>query len=260
MLSQPLKSHFYKYINIFATELRGQMVAHKVSSISQRLSWISEDNDNKPTWCAIEIWESWIYSGLLRASKSYNTEFGSPERALQYEGHFTHETESPWPLLHFKHSHWWNRRSWSKFATSHYAWGTKGVWECKMDVKSTWIPNMVSNGACFMDYFQKPSLGGRPNTKPRDHGTPNTHNCWFILLYHAWGSAWIEIHWNSVWLRAWSHTTSHYTWGSVRNITWFWRCVGTAFWTLSFGLSQFHGHGSWLVCEVVLSTKSISMT
>jgi hypothetical protein len=21
-------------------------------------------------------------------------------------------------------------------------------------------------------------------------------------------------------------------------------------WTLSFGLSQFHGHGSWLVCEV----------
>ena len=23
-------------------------------------------------------------------------------------------------------------------------------------------------------------------------------------------------------------------------------------WTYSFGLSQFHGHGSWLVCEVVL--------
>ena len=34
--------------------------------------------------------------------------------------------------------------------------------------------------------------------------------------------------------------------------TWFWRCVGTAFGTLSSGLSQFHGHGSWLVCEVVL--------
>ena len=25
-------------------------------------------------------------------------------------------------------------------------------------------------------------------------------------------------------------------------------------WTLSFGLSRFHGHGSWLVCEVALST------
>ena len=52
--------------------------------------------------------------------------------------HFTHKTESPWPL-HFKHSHWWKRRSRSKFA-SHYAWGTNGVCECKMDVKSTWIP------------------------------------------------------------------------------------------------------------------------
>ena len=51
--------------------------------------------------------------------------------------HFTHETESPWPL-HFKHFHWWKRGSWSKFA-SHYAWGTNGICECKMDVKSTWI-------------------------------------------------------------------------------------------------------------------------
>ena len=24
-------------------------------------------------------------------------------------------------------------------------------------------------------------------------------------------------------------------------------------WTLSFGLSQFHGHGSWLMCEDALS-------
>ena len=23
-------------------------------------------------------------------------------------------------------------------------------------------------------------------------------------------------------------------------------------WTLSFGLSQFHGHGSWLMCEMAL--------
>jgi hypothetical protein len=30
------------------------------------------------------------------------------------------------------------------------------------------------------------------------------------------------------------------------------------FWTLSFGLSQFHGHGSWLVCEVALSTNLTS--
>ena len=54
------------------------------------------------------------------------------------KGHFTHETESPWPL-HFKHSHWWKSRCRSKFA-SHYAWGTDKVCERKMDVKSTWIP------------------------------------------------------------------------------------------------------------------------
>ena len=34
----------------------------------------------------------------------------------------------------------WKRWSWSKFAASHYAWGTDGVCECEMDVKSTWIP------------------------------------------------------------------------------------------------------------------------
>jgi hypothetical protein len=38
------------------------------------------------------------------------------------------------------HSHWWKRQTRSKFATHVYAWGTDGVWECKMDVKSSWIP------------------------------------------------------------------------------------------------------------------------
>ena len=66
-----------------------------------------------------------------------------------------------------------------------------------------------------LDSFQKPPLGGRPNTKPGDHGTPNAHNRWFILFYHVWGPAWIEIHWNSIWLRAQLHMTSHYTWGFV---------------------------------------------
>ena len=65
------------------------------------------------------------------------------------KGHFTHETESPWPL-HFKHSHWWKMRSRSKFA-SHYARGTNGVcmWlqdGCKLYMDSY----MASNGSCFM--------------------------------------------------------------------------------------------------------------
>ena len=108
-----------------------------------------------------------------------------------------------------------------------------------------------------LDYFQKPPLGGRPNTKPGDHGTLNTRNCWFILYYHTWGPAWIEIHWNSIWLRVQSHMASHNTWGSVITLHDF-GGVLDGLWTLSFGLSQFQGHGSWLVCEVVQNAAQFS--
>ena len=99
-------------------------------------------------------------------------------------GHFTHEIESPWPL-HSKHSHWWKRRSRSKFA-SHSAWGTNGV--------SMWMQDGCKHRHGFLrgiewimfhgclDCFQKPPLGGRPNTKLGDHGTLNAHRCWFILF------------------------------------------------------------------------------
>jgi hypothetical protein len=101
-----------------------------------------------------------------------------------------------------------------------------------------------------LDYFQKPPLGGRPNTKQGDHGIPNAHNRRIIPFYHMWEPAWIKIHWNSIWLRVQSHMNSHYTWGSETTLHDFWRCVGTAFEHFSFGLSHFHGHGSSLVCEV----------
>ena len=98
-----------------------------------------------------------------------------------------------------------------------------------------------------LDYFQKPPLGGRPNTKPGDHGTPNAHNRWFILFYHVWGPAWIEIHWNSIWLRARSHMTSHYTWGSVTTLHDFGGVLGwpldTFFWALTISWS-------WLLARV----------
>ena len=119
---------------------------------------------------------------------------------------------------------------------------------CKVHIDSC----MASNDSCFMvtwTMFKKPPLGGRLNTKPGDHGTLNTHNNWFILFYHAWGPAWIEIHWNCIWLRAWSHMASHYTWGSVttllHNVG---GCVGTA-----FGHSSFLGltiSWSWLLARV----------
>ena len=71
-----------------------------------------------------------------------------------------------------------------------------------------------------LDYFQKSPLGGRSNTKSLgDHGTPNAHNHWFILFYRVWGPAWIEIHWNSTWLRPGRHIwPHHYTWGYVATL------------------------------------------
>ena len=77
-----------------------------------------------------------MFPMIYPIEKMYNIEgFGD---VMGDEGHFTYETESPWPL-HIKHSHWWKRRSRSKFV-SHYAWGTNQVCKCKMDVKFTWIP------------------------------------------------------------------------------------------------------------------------
>ena len=107
-----------------------------------------------------------------------------------------------------------------------------------------------------LDYFWKSSLGGRPNTKPGDHGTPNVHNRWFILFYHMWGHTWIEIHWNSIWLKTRSHMTSHYTWGHDHT-TWFLEVCWDDLWTLSFGLSQFHGHGS--LARVWIGPMALSM-
>jgi hypothetical protein len=59
--------------------------------------------------------------GSMYTSKHTHTHivaWGQFECNSKAKGHFTHDTESPWTLL-FKHSHWWKRRSWFKFA-SHY--------------------------------------------------------------------------------------------------------------------------------------------
>ena len=73
------------------------------------------------------------------------------------KGHFTRETESLWPLLHYKHSHWWRRQSRSKSA-SHYAWGTNRVCECKMDVKSVGIStwHQMDHVSWSLGVFSKP--------------------------------------------------------------------------------------------------------
>ena len=155
------------------------------------------------------------------------------------KGHFTHKTKSPWPSLHFKHTHWWKRQSWSKFS-SHCAWGTNRVSECKMDVKVYMDSYMALNGSCFMltwTIFKNRLLEIGLTQNQGDHGTLKAHKRWFVLFYHVWGLTWIEMHWNSIWLSAWSCMAPHYTWGSVTTLHDFGGVLGqplnTFFWALT---------------------------
>ena len=122
------------------------------------------------------------------------------------------------------------------------------------DQHSMWIQDgckaymnsyMASNGSCFMvtwTIFRNHLLEKPPNTKPGDHGTLNAHNRCLIPFYHACGPAWIEIHWNSIWLRARSPMASHYTWRSVTTLHDFGGVLGwpwdTLFWALTMPWSR----------------------
>ena len=170
------------------------------------------------------------------------------------QGLFTHETESPWPL-HFKHSHWWKRwgpvqvRFTLRWRDHRSMWMQDG---CKVHMDSY----VASNGSCLMvtwTLFQKSPLGGTSNTKAGNHGALNAHSLWFILFYHVWGLTWIEsteiaFGWGPG--HIWLCTTLEDLWPHhmILKVSW------DGPWTLlSFGLSQFHGHDSWLECEVALS-------
>ena len=72
-----------------------------------------------------------------------------------------------------------------------------------------------------------------------------------LLYFIMCDLTWLEIHWNIIWWREWSHMASHYTWGPMTTLHDFGNVSGCHV-DISFGLSRFHGHGSWLVCEVAL--------
>ena len=68
------------------------------------------------------IGEGWGIFLSEAASKGLPRPFNSAGWKCS-KGPFTHKTESPWPHRS-QHPHWWKRWSRSKFATSHYTWGT----------------------------------------------------------------------------------------------------------------------------------------
>jgi hypothetical protein len=122
------------------------------------------------------------------------------------------------------------------------------------DQRSMWMPDgckvymdsyMASNGSCFMvtwTIFKTYLLEVGLTRKPGDHGIRNADDRWFILFCHAWGPTWIGIDWKGIWLRARSHRTSHYTWGSVSTLCDFGGVLGrpldTFFWALTISWSR----------------------
>ena len=68
------------------------------------------------------------------------------------------------------------------------------------------------------------------------------HEHKFVKLTLGWGPSHI-----------WFHTTLEDPWPHYMILEVCW----DGLWTLSFGLSQFHDHGSWLACEVALKHATI---
>ena len=123
----------------------------------------------------------------------------------------------------------------------------KWVCECKVDVTSTWISSWHQINCfygpldCFQNHLLEVDL-----TQNRE--TMALRNLTTVILFYfimCEDSAWIKIHWNSIWLRARSHMTSHYTWWPMTTLHGFGGILGrpldTFFWALTM---------SWHVCEV----------
>ena len=156
------------------------------------------------------------------------------------KGHFTHETESPWPW-HLKHSHWWKTwTQWSKFASTLLLRDPRSMWMqrgCQVYMDSY----MVSNGSCFMvtwtifkNHLVEVGLTQNQETMALRAFTtvdlfyfimredPHEQKCIEIAL--GWGLITYDF---ALHLRVRDHTT------------WFWRCVGTAFWHVLLGSHNF---------------------
>ena len=105
---------------------------------------------------------------------------------------------------------------------------------------------MASNGSCFMvtwTIFNNHLLDVGLTHVRETMALRTLKTIHFILFHHVWGPAQIEIHWNSIWLRAWLHMASHYTWGSfVTTLRDFGGVLGrplnTFFWALTISLSH----------------------
>ena len=117
---------------------------------------------------------------------------------------------------------------------------------------------MASNGSCFVvtwTIFQNHLLevGLPQNRETMTLQMLNTVGLFYFIMCedpHKHKSIEIVFGWGSG--HIWIHTTLEGPWPHyvILEVCW------DGLWTLSFGLSQSHGHGSWLVCEAALIPMS----
>jgi hypothetical protein len=116
---------------------------------------------------------------------------------------------------------------------------------CKVYVDSY----VASNGSCFMVtwiIFKKHLLEVGLTQNRETMALRTLTSVGLFYFYHVWEPAWTKIHWNGIWLRAWSHMTSHYTWTSVTTPHAFegvsGRSLDTFFWALTISWSRLLAH------------------
>ena len=109
---------------------------------------------------------------------------------------------------------------------------------CKIDMDSY----MVSIGSCFMVtwtiFKNHPLEVGLPQNHWETTALQTLTTVDLFYYNHVWRPAWIKIQQNSIWLKARSHTASHYTWGPMTTRHGFGGVLGrrpldTFFWVLT---------------------------
>jgi hypothetical protein len=133
------------------------------------------------------------------------------------------------------------------------------------DQRSMWMQDdeckvyMASNGSCFMVIWTNfkhhlLKVGMTQNRDTMALWTFTTIGLFYFNMFedpHEWKFIEKAFGWGRG--HIWLHTTLEGFWPHymILEVTW------DGFRTLSFGLSQLHGHGSWLVCEVALNDGKI---
>ena len=113
-----------------------------------------------------------------------------------------------------------------------------------------WVPTWHQMGQVSWSrgLFKNPPLGSRPNTKPRDFGTPNAHHRWIIPYYHMWGPACPVTYDFALHLRVWDHTKR------------IWRRLGEPLiGHFLLGSHNFMVTALWVVGEVAISYNEVNV-